>query len=98
MDRIKADKRAATYGHLWQHPAQIAKVANAPVLCRAQGIELHAGSPQRLTRQQCRGFITAGRHNNHPARPLLCALLQRQLMIAFGQRRQMQRPGGLTAT
>jgi len=67
MNRIKADKRAAACGHLRQHLAQIAKVANAPVPGRAQGIELHAGAPKRLTSQQCRRFITAGGGNNHPA-------------------------------
>ena len=77
MNRVEADKRAAALRHFRQHRLQIAEVADAPVLFRTQGVELHAGAPQLFRLLQRLWFIAAFRRNNHPAVPALIVLSQR---------------------
>src|SRR5471032_2572216 len=92
MNRIKADESSAALAHLIDQLAQIAKITDAPVVFRAQGIKLHAGAPEFFSRQQRIGFIAALRRNDNAARPAPALLRERQLVIAGGDPpRQRQR-------
>ena len=67
MDRVEADERAAALAHIHQHLFQVAKITDAPVVVRTQGVELHAGAPQLFTFEQRLRLVAAFWRNDHPA-------------------------------
>ncbi|SAI17642.1 Uncharacterised protein [Enterobacter hormaechei] len=88
MDRVEADERAAALAHGCQHLFQVAKIANAPVAVRTQGIELHAGAPQLFAfKQRLRLIATLWRHD-HPTVKTLVVPGKRKRVVALRQLRR----------
>ena len=89
MQRIDAKKINAIGGKIRDQTAQIAQIANAPIMRRTQTVKLHIDAAQTLaTAQRLRLIHPLRRDNNHAA-PHLVRAVQLQRVIPGRQGRQL---------
>ena len=95
MQRIQPDEIATALSQLHQQLVEIAEVADAPVLFRAHGVELHQRTPAFFPRLQRRRQIAAARRDDNPRLPAFFALTECELVVPLRQRaRQRKRLTG----
>ena len=90
MQRIDAKKINAIGGKIRDQTAQIAQIANAPIMRRTQTVKLHIDAAQTLATAQRLRLIHPLRRDNNQTAPHLVRAVQLQRVIPGGQRRQLQ--------
>ena len=89
VQRINADKINPVGGKIRDQAAQIAQIANAPIMRRTQTVQLHIDAAQTLATAQRLRLIHPLRRDNNQTAPHLVRAVQLQRVIPGRQGRQL---------
>ena len=89
VQRINADKINPVGGKIRDQTAQIAQIANAPIMRRTQTVQLHIDAAQTLATAQRLRLIHPLRRDNNQTAPHLVRAVQLQRVIPGRQGRQL---------
>ena len=90
VQRINADKINPVGGKIRDQAAQIAKIADAPIVRRTQTVKLHIDAAQTFATAQRLRLIHPLRRDNNQTAPHLVRAVQLQRVIPGRQGRQLQ--------